>query len=73
MMIKADGTEVPASITAAWGCTVTPESTPKPTGIHAIQYVKAENNDAIYNLQGQRIKNPQKGVYIQNGRKFVVR
>ena len=72
-MIKADGTEVPASITAAWGCTVTPESTPKPTGIHAIQYVKAENNDAIYNLQGQRIKNPQKGVYIQNGRKFVVR
>ena len=73
MLIKTDDTEVAGSIKVGWGCTVAPESTPKPTGIHAIQYVKADRNDAIYNLQGQRIKKPQKGVYIQNGKKFVVR
>lgn len=27
----------------------------------------------IYNLQGQRVTNPGPGIYIQNGRKFVVR
>ncbi len=28
---------------------------------------------AIYNLQGVRVNNPQKGVYIQNGRKVVMK
>ncbi len=72
-LIKADGTEEPASVTAAWGCTVTAKSTPKPTGIHAIQYLKTESDGAIYNLQGQRVLNPQKGIYIQNGKKYVMK
>ena len=72
-LIKADGTEEPASVTAAWGCTVTAKSTPKPTGIHAIQYLKTEADGAIYNLQGQRILNPRKGIYIQNGKKYVMK
>ena len=72
-LIKADGTEEPASVTAAWGCTVTAKSTPKPTGIHAIQYLKTEADGAIYNLQGQRVQNPRKGIYIQNGKKYVMK
>lgn len=72
-LIKADGTEEPASVTAAWGCTVTAKSTPKPTGIHAIQLIKTEADGAIYNLQGQRVQNPQKGIYIQNGKKYVMK
>ena len=72
-LIKADGTEEPASVTAAWGCTVTAKSTPKPTGIHAIQYLKSEADGAIYNLQGQRVQNPRKGIYIQNGKKYVMK
>lgn len=72
-LIKADGTEEPASVTAAWGCTVTAKSTPKPTGIHAIQLIKTEADSAIYNLQGQRVQNPQKGIYIQNGKKYVMK
>ena len=31
------------------------------------------SNDAIYNLQGQRVVKAQKGVFIQNGKKVVVR
>ena len=72
-LIKADGTEEPASVTAAWGCTVTAKSTPKPTGIQNIKYVKSEADGAIYNLQGQRVDNPKKGIFIQNGRKVVIK
>lgn len=35
--------------------------------------IKAENNNAIYNLQGVRVNKAQKGIYIQNGKKIVVR
>ncbi len=31
------------------------------------------NNGAIYNLQGQRVVKAQKGVFIQNGKKVVVK
>lgn len=34
---------------------------------------KAVNNDVIYNLQGVRVNATQKGVYIQNGKKFIVK
>jgi hypothetical protein len=30
-------------------------------------------NTAIYNLQGVRVTNPQKGIYIQNGKRIVIR
>jgi hypothetical protein len=71
MLIKTDDTEVAGSIKVGWGCTVTPESTPKPTGIHAIKYVKGEDDGAIYNLQGQRVDNPKKGIFIKAGKKVV--
>jgi arabinan endo-1,5-alpha-L-arabinosidase len=38
--------------------------------------VKIDNvtNDAIYDLQGRRVSNPQrKGIYIRNGKKYLVR
>lgn len=30
-------------------------------------------NDIIYNLNGQRVSTPAKGIYIKNGKKFIVR
>ena len=33
--------------------------------------IKREASDAIYNLQGQRISKPRKGLYIQNGKKLI--
>ena len=35
--------------------------------------IDKNSDDAIYNLNGQRITNPRKGIYIQNGKKYVMK
>ena len=42
------------------------------TGIHSIENGESEN-DVYYNLQGQRVDNPTKGIYIRNGKKVVIK
>ena len=42
------------------------------TGIEDVE-AQPQTDNAIYNLQGQRVVNPGPGIYIQNGRKFIVR
>ena len=42
------------------------------TGIDAIMNT-SEKSNAYYNLSGQRIANPTKGLYISNGKKVVIR
>ena len=44
----------------------------EPTAIQKIE-TKSENNDTIYNLQGVRVNKAGKGIYIQNGKKFIVK
>ena len=41
------------------------------TGIRDIQMNK--NDGKIYDLMGRRVTNPTKGIYIQNGKKFIVK
>nr|ADR64666.1 cellulase [uncultured microorganism] len=65
-LIKADGSETALTVKAAWGCEVSSETV---TGIRPIKAV--QTTDAIYNLQGHRISEPAKGIYIKNGKKFV--
>ena len=65
-LIKADGSEVALTITVAWGCEVNSE---KVAGIRPIKVDQTEG--AIYDLRGRRVQNPQKGIYIKNGKKFV--
>ena len=44
------------------------------TRIDAIGNESAQpNDDTYYNLQGQRVNNPKKGLYIQNGKKVIIR
>jgi hypothetical protein len=45
------------------------------TDATAIKSIKNANSssDAIYNLQGVRVQKAQKGLYIQNGKKFAVK
>ena len=31
------------------------------------------DDDAIYNLSGVRVTNPQKGIYIKNGKKYIIK
>ncbi len=42
------------------------------TGINVVT-ASAENVDAYYNLKGQRITSPSKGLYIVNGRKVIMK
>jgi hypothetical protein len=43
-----------------------------PTGIRDIRQ-PSNGQDVYYNLQGQRVTNPTKGLYIKNGQKVVVK
>lgn len=43
------------------------------TGIDSVE-VAGQADDVIYNMSGMRVANPvQKGIYIKNGRKFIVK
>ena len=46
-----------------------------PTGIETVKTAEAIdlNNAVIYNLNGQRVEKAQKGLYIINGKKVVVK
>ena len=44
-----------------------------PNGVVLFDAEKSKQNGAIYNLQGQRVVKAQKGVFIQNGKKVVVK
>ena len=65
-LIKADGSEMALTVKAAWGCEVSSETV---TGIRPIKAVQTEGD--IYDLSGKRVQNPQRGIYIKNGKKFV--
>ena len=45
------------------------------TGINSVQGsgLKVNGSEAVYNLQGQRVAAPQKGLYIINGKKVIVK
>ena len=44
------------------------------TGIHSIENGELEmENDVYFNLQGQRVENPTKGIYLKNGKKVVIK
>lgn len=65
-LIKADGSEMALTVTAAWGCEVSSETV---TGIRPVKTMQTDGN--VYDLKGQRVQNSQKGIYIKNGKKFV--
>ena len=43
------------------------------TGIESIENTTTTDNNVYYNLQGQRVENPQHGVFIHNGKKVVLK
>lgn len=43
------------------------------TAIEAIKTERPSTSGAIYTLQGVRTANPSKGIYIQNGKKFIIK
>lgn len=50
------------------------QSSAKPSVISCVDNVEADSPDSpIYNMQGVIVKNPTHGVYIKNGKKFMVK
>ena len=43
------------------------------TGINDVRSKKEDIRCDVYDLQGRRIENPTKGLYIRNGRKEVIK
>ena len=43
------------------------------TGINTIYTVEPKDDGHIYTLQGVRVDNPQKGIYIRNGKKIIIK
>ena len=43
------------------------------TGITTVIGADELNDDKAYNLGGQRVHNPKKGLYIINGKKVVIK
>ena len=70
-LLKKDGSETPGKISIGWGCTLTSESIPI-AGIPAVEINILHNDGAIFNLNGQQVNNPGPGIYIKNGRKYVI-
>ncbi len=44
-----------------------------PTKIEDANTLLDEDGAVLYNMQGQRVNNPQRGIYIKNGKKFYVK
>lgn len=45
----------------------------EPTGVSEMKVVKTIENQEVYNLAGQRVAQPTKGLYIVNGKKVVIK
>ena len=43
------------------------------TGITSVEKSEANNSQNIYTLDGRKVKNPRKGVYIVDGKKVMIK
>ena len=72
-LVKKDGTTENSNVSVFWGCAVSEIIL---NGIQAVEPAVYANGAStrIFNLQGQQVGNTfPKGLYIRNGKKFVVR
>ena len=70
-LIKRSGEEVLCNPSVAWNCTMSDIVANSTTGIHTVQQAHP-SDDRIYDLSGRQLKGQlKKGVYIQNGKKFI--
>ncbi len=50
------------------------DTKPIPAAPTAIKNVQTESeNGAVYNLQGQRVSQPERGIFVKNGKKVIVK
>ena len=68
--VKQDNAKELCEPSVFWGCNYSDLSIT--TGIRDMIINPTQSND-IYNLQGQKVLSPKKGIYIQGGKKYVQR
>ena len=68
-LVKKSGEKVPSDPSIFWGCSMTNVNVT--TGIQGVINNTTKENGAIYDLRGQKVNNPKKGIYIRNGKKFI--
>ena len=72
-LIRQDGTEEYSDLSPFWGCEII-SKTDYVTGIKPIIVTPIDNaSHRIYNLNGQRLEKPQKGINIIDGKKVFVK
>lgn len=70
-LIRKDGTKEEAEISAFWGCTVSERIA---TGTTPIFTTNDNADQRIFNLRGQQVSTPLPGgIYIKNGKKYIMR
>ena len=70
---KSDGKEITSNPSVAWNCTIS-DLDVYSTGINHIIMNPVKTNGYIYDLTGRRLlQRPQKGIYIQNGKKYIMK
>lgn len=70
VLIKKDGTELSLSPSVFWGCTMSFDAKLK-TAIEQVYKSEPAADEGFYNLNGQRIAMPYRGIYIHKGRKYM--
>ena len=68
------GLRLPLAIAPAKGFTIDFESARKEsetTGIRTVKPTTPAKEDVVYDLQGRRVTNPGRGIYIVNGKKII--
>ena len=69
-LVKQDNSTEPCNLEVSWGCYLSDFN--YATGIEDITITPVRHDDGIiYNLNGQLVTSPQRGIYIRNGKKFV--
>jgi hypothetical protein len=46
---------------------------PEMDAIFIVRQTEQQVMEGIYNLQGQRVEHPTQGIYIKNGKKYIVK
>lgn len=74
-IVKVNGTEIVPTEEGRVIASITSDAeiAVEPNPASSITEINADNNDsAIYNLQGVRVSNPTKGIFIKNGKKVIL-
>ena len=69
-LVKKDGTTVSGSISTFWGCTIEEKFV---TAISPLSLPDDASANIYYDLQGRSTQHPTKGLYIQNGKKVIIK